>query len=181
MANVVGINFESIVDGDGVRVVVFFAGCHHHCKGCHNPESHRFDVGRPFSDEIQTQIVEYVRETPYVDGVTLSGGDPMYSSGDIYAFVRRLRDETPHASVWIYSGFTFEEIMADPSMRDLLILCDVLVDGPFVIEQRDITLNYRGSRNQRIIDVQETIASGEIVLWKHDGQHHHNGCWNARQ
>lgn len=181
MANVVGINFESIVDGDGVRVVVFFAGCHHHCKGCHNPESHRFDVGRPFNEEIQAQIIDYIRETPYIDGVTLSGGDPMYSAADIYAFVKRLREETPYTSVWLYSGFTFEEIMNDSSMKKLLLLCDVLVDGPFIIEQRDITLNYRGSRNQRIIDVQKTVESGKVTLWEYNGRHNHNGFWNTRR
>ena len=180
MANVVGINFESVVDGDGVRVVVFFAGCKHHCKGCHNPESHRFDIGRPFSDEIQTQIIEYIRETPYIDGVTLSGGDPMYSAKDIYSFVKRLREEIPDTTIWVYSGFTFEEIMQSDTMRRLLLLCDVLVDGPFVIEQRDITLNYRGSRNQRIIDVTKTVVSGEVVLFDLDGQRIQGGCWNVR-
>lgn len=180
MANVVGINFESVVDGDGVRVVVFFAGCNHHCKGCHNPESHRFDIGRPFSDEIQTQIIEYIRETPYINGVTLSGGDPMYSAKDIYSFVKRLREEIPDTTIWVYSGFTFEEIMQSDTMRRLLLLCDVLVDGPFVIEQRDITLNYRGSRNQRIIDVTKTMVSGEVVLFDLDGQRIQGGCWNVR-
>ena len=180
MANVVGINFESVVDGDGVRVVVFFAGCNHHCKGCHNPESHRFDIGRPFSDEIQTQIIEYIRETPYINGVTLSGGDPMYSAKDIYSFVKRLREEIPDTTIWVYSGFTFEEIMQSDMMRRLLLLCDVLVDGPFVIEQRDITLNYRGSRNQRIIDVTKTMVSGEVVLFDLDGQRIQGGCWNVR-
>lgn len=164
MANIVGINFESIVDGAGVRVVVFFAGCHHHCKGCHNPESHRFDVGRPFSEEIQNQIMEYIRETPYIDGVTLSGGDPMYSAKDIKVFVERLKESLPEATVWLYSGFTYEEIVADPDMKSLLALCDVLVDGPFVIEQRDVSLCYRGSRNQRIISVVDSLSSGEPVL-----------------
>lgn len=180
MANVVGINFESVVDGDGVRVVVFFAGCNHHCKGCHNPESHRFDIGRPFGDEIQTQIIEYIRETPYINGVTLSGGDPMYSAKDIYSFVKRLREEIPDTTIWVYSGFTFEEIMQSDTMRRLLLLCDVLVDGPFVIEQRDITLSYRGSRNQRIIDVKKTMVSGEVVLFDLDSQRIQGGCWNVR-
>lgn len=165
MANIVGVNFESIVDGEGVRVVVFFAGCKHQCKGCHNPESHRFDAGREFDQDIQEQIVQYIGDTPYISGVTLSGGDPMYSAQDIKDFAGRIKSELQSASIWVYSGFTFEEILEDQDMRDLLSVCDVLVDGPFILEQRDISLCYRGSRNQRIIDVQKSLNSGRVVLW----------------
>lgn len=166
MANIVGINFESIVDGDGVRVVIFFSGCNHHCKGCHNPESHNFNTGKSFSSEIQEQIAEYVRETPFVSGVTLSGGDPMYSAVSIIPFLKELKELSPTSTVWVYSGFTYEEIIADPTMRELLVMCDVLVDGPFILDQRDITLSYRGSRNQRIIDIQESQKAGKIVLYQ---------------
>lgn len=166
MTNIIGINFESIVDGDGVRVVIFFSGCNHHCKGCHNPETHDFNAGRLFSTELQKQIAEYVRETPFISGVTLSGGDPMYSAESIIPFLKELKSLSPASTVWVYSGFTYEEITADPSMRELLGMCDVLVDGPFILEQRDITLSYRGSRNQRIIDVQASQKAGEIVLYQ---------------
>ncbi len=166
MANIVGINFESIVDGDGVRVVIFFSGCNHHCKGCHNPESHDFNTGKSFDSEIQEQIAEYIRETPFVSGVTLSGGDPMYSADSIIPFLKGLKKLSPTSTVWVYSGFTYEEIIADPSMRELLAMCDVLVDGPFILEQRDITLSYRGSRNQRIIDVQKSLKAGKVVLYQ---------------
>lgn len=166
MTNIIGINFESIVDGDGVRVVIFFSGCNHHCKGCHNPETHDFNAGRLFSIDLQKQIAEYVRETPFISGVTLSGGDPMYSAESIIPFLKELKSLSPASTVWVYSGFTYEEISADPSMRELLQMCDVLVDGPFILEQRDITLSYRGSRNQRIIDVQASQKTGEIVLYQ---------------
>lgn len=166
MTNIIGINFESIVDGDGVRVVIFFSGCNHHCKGCHNPETHDFNAGRLFSTELQKQIAEYVRETPFISGVTLSGGDPMYSAESIIPFLKELKSLSPASTIWVYSGFTYEEITADPSMRKLLEMCDVLVDGPFILEQRDITLSYRGSRNQRIIDVQASQKAGKIVLYQ---------------
>lgn len=166
MTNIIGINFESIVDGDGVRVVIFFSGCNHHCKGCHNPETHDFNAGRLFSIDLQKQIAEYVRETPFISGVTLSGGDPMYSAESVIPFLKELKSLSPASTVWVYSGFTYEEITADPSMRELLGMCDVLVDGPFILEQRDITLSYRGSRNQRIIDVQASQKAGEIVLYQ---------------
>ena len=166
MTNIIGINFESIVDGDGVRVVIFFSGCNHHCKGCHNPETHDFNAGRLFSIDLQKQIAEYVRETPFISGVTLSGGDPMYSAESVIPFLKELKSLSPASTVWVYSGFTYEEITADPSMRELLGMCDVLVDGPFILEQRDITLSYRGSRNQRIIDVQASQKAGKIVLYQ---------------
>ena len=180
MAKIVGINFESIVDGECVRVVVFFAGCNHHCKGCHNPASHDFDAGRPFDVDIQENIVEYIRETPYVDGVTLSGGDPMYSADEVREFVVKLKSELPDINIWIYSGFTFEEILCDEKMLRLLQLCDVLFDGPFIMEQRDISLSYKGSRNQRIIDVQASLFSGgEVVLWKKGSFDEQAGFWNG--
>ena len=166
MANIVGIDFESIVDGEGVRVVIFFSGCKHDCKGCHNPTSHRFEAGKPFSEDIQSQIVEYIKGTPFVSGVTLSGGDPMYSAKEIVSFVRKLKKSAPNSNVWIYSGFTYDEILKDSDMLSLLRLCDVLVDGMFILSQRDITLEYRGSKNQRIIDIQKSLSKGQVALWK---------------
>lgn len=161
--NIAGINFESIVDGEGVRVVVFVSGCLHNCKGCHNPASHSFTAGRPFTEELQDEVIAYIQKTPFISGITLSGGDPMYSAAEIAPFIERLRHNFNDISVWIYSGFTFEDICKDTEMFDLLRLCDVLVDGEFVLEQRDTTLSYKGSRNQRIIDIQKSIEANQIV------------------
>ncbi len=162
--NIAGINFESVVDGDGVRVVVFISGCYHNCKGCHNPASHPFTAGQIFTEKLQDEIVAYIQNTPFISGLTLSGGDPMYSAKDIIPFVTRLKQEIPNISIWVYSGFTYEEIQKESDMCNLLKLCDVLVDGEFVLEQRDITLPYKGSRNQRIIDIQKSIKDQEIVI-----------------
>lgn len=164
--NVVGINFESIADGVGVRVVVFVSGCRHNCKGCHNPTSHSFTVGRPFTPELQDEIVDYIRKTPFITGITLSGGDPMYSAAELLPFVQRIKKELTKISVWIYSGFTYEELLEDAEMFELLKLCDVLVDGMFVLEQRDITLAYKGSTNQRLIDVQASLAANEVKIYE---------------
>lgn len=161
--NIAGINFESVVDGDGVRVVVFVSGCLHNCKGCHNPASHSFTAGQPFTDELQDEIISYIQKTPFVSGLTLSGGDPMYSAAEITPFVERLKSELKTISIWIYSGFTYEEICKDTDMFRLLKLCDVLVDGEFILEQRDITLFYKGSRNQRIVDIQKSIKEKQII------------------
>lgn len=166
MPYVAGINFESVVDGEGVRVTIFFSGCKHNCKGCHNPSSHSFEVGRPFSEELQEQIITYIGNTPFISGVTLSGGDPMYSAAELTPFVHKLHTELPHINIWLYTGFTYEELLIDQAQATLLSLCDVIVDGMFILEQRDITLLYRGSRNQRIIDVRRSIETGAVVLWK---------------
>lgn len=163
--NIVGINFESIVDGEGVRVVVFASGCKHNCKGCHNPASHSFTAGRPFTQALQTEVIDYIKTTPFVSGLTLSGGDPMYSAKEIVPFIQRLRSEVQDITIWIYTGFSFETILENREMLELLKLCDVLVDGAFVLELRDITLPYKGSKNQRIIDIQKSLERNNIVLW----------------
>ena len=164
--NISGINFESVVDGEGVRIVVFVSGCLHNCKGCHNPTSHSFEAGRPFTEELQNEIIDYINKTPFITGATISGGDPMYSATTVAAFVRRLKTEVKDISLWIYSGFRYENILQNSEMLDLLRLCDVLVDGEFILEQRDMTLSYKGSRNQRIIDIQKSLTQNEIVLWE---------------
>ena len=164
--NVAGINFESVVDGEGVRVVVFVSGCLHNCKGCHNPASHSFTAGQPFTQELQDEIIAYIQKTPFISVLTLSGGDPMYSAKEITPFIERLRKDVKDISVWIYSGFRFEEILENSEMFDLLKLCDVLVDGEFVLEQRDITLSYKGSRNQRIIDIPKSLSDQKISIFE---------------
>ena len=164
--NISGINFESVTDGEGVRIVVFVSGCLHNCKGCHNPTSHSFEAGRPFTEELQDEIIDYINKTPFISGATISGGDPMYSAAAVAAFVRRLKLKVKDISLWIYSGFRYENILQNSEMLELLKLCDVLVDGEFILEQRDMTLSYKGSRNQRIIDIQKSLTKKEIILWE---------------
>ena len=164
--NVAGINFESVADGEGVRVVIYVSGCLHRCKGCHNPASHSFTAGQPFTKQLQQEIITYISHTPFISGITLSGGDPMYSADEITPFVRALRQANKNITVWVYTGFGYEEILKNHEMLGLLRECDVLVDGRFILEQRDMTLSYKGSRNQRIIDVQRSLCCGNIVLWE---------------
>ena len=160
---VAGINFESVADGDGVRVVVYVSGCKHGCKGCHNPSSHSFTAGQPFTPELQDEMISYIENTPFVSGLTLSGGDPVYSATEVKEFLQLLKTRIPTISVWMYTGFTYEEIFINPEQSSLLTYCDVIVDGEFILEQRDMTLCYRGSRNQRIIDVKASLESGKVV------------------
>lgn len=146
-------------------MTVFFSGCKHHCEGCHNPLSHDFNNGRPFTDQIQTDLITYIKETPFIDGITLSGGDPMYSAAAILPFVRRIKTEIQERpiTIWVYSGFVYEVIRQDPDMDALLCLCDVLVDGPFLQQKKGLNLPHKGSYNQRVIDIQKSIEAGAVI------------------
>lgn len=154
---------DSIVDGPGFRYTVFTQGCSHHCPGCHNPETHDFAGGRTVDTEA---IVAQMRANPLLDGLTLSGGDPMEQPAPCVELARQA-----HAlglNVWCYTGYTLEQLLqeADPDRLALLRETDVLVDGPFLLAQRSLELKYCGSRNQRLIDVKKTLAAGVPTLWE---------------
>lgn len=150
---------DSIVDGTGMRAVVFFAGCPHKCKGCHNPESWNYDYGDDYTVD---EIVGIVESNRITRGVTLSGGDPFFQPLEAKSLAGELRRKG--YNMWAYSGYTFEEILLDHDMRLLLQELDVLVDGRFNEELKDLTLRFRGSSNQRIIDVQESLRQKEVVI-----------------
>ena len=160
-----------IADGPGVRVTLFVSGCTNHCKGCFQPETWDFDYGEPFTRETEDKLIAML-EPHYIAGLTLLGGDPFEPSNQraLLPFVKRVRETCPDKTIWAYSGFTYEELKTDGShprcevTDELLGLLDVLVDGRFVEEKKDLRLRFRGSSNQRIIDVKKTLASGEVVL-----------------
>lgn len=149
--NISGIMYDSIVDGEGIRNTIFFSECHHHCKGCHNPETWDKNYGYEFTKELQNEFINQCKNNVLLDGITLSGGDPMYSSIEIIPFIKKFKSECPNLDIWIYSGFSYEDILQNKDMNKLLKLCDVLVDGIFIEELRDTTIKFRGSTNQRII------------------------------
>ena len=160
-----------IADGPGVRVTLFVSGCTNHCKGCFQPETWDFNYGEPFTKETEDKLIAML-EPHYIAGLTLLGGDPFEPSNQraLLPFVKRVRETCPDKTIWAYSGFTYEELRTDGShprcevTDELLGLLDVLVDGRFVEEKKDLRLRFRGSSNQRIIDVKRTLASGEVVL-----------------
>ena len=160
-----------IADGPGVRVTLFVSGCTNHCKGCFQPETWDFDYGEPFTAETEETLMKLL-EPHYIAGLTLLGGDPFEPSNQrsLLPFVRKVRGIYPKKNIWAYTGFTFEELTKDGShprceiTDELLGLIDVLVDGRFVEEKKNLRLRFRGSSNQRIIDLKATLASGEIVL-----------------
>lgn len=160
-----GLTKESVVDGPGLRAVVFVQGCPHHCPGCHNPETWPFDGGYPTTvEEVWTQI----KDSRLIRGVTFSGGEPFAQAEPLAALAGRIK-----AVGWdllVYSGYTWEKLaalaMENLAVSQLLSLADLLVDGPFRREERDLALAFRGSRNQRLIDLRRSAAAGTPVLWE---------------
>ncbi len=149
---ILGISPETIADGYGLRYAIYFAGCAHRCPGCHNPQSHDPHGGEALDEALFGRICRQIAGNPLLDGVTLSGGDPLLRPDAMAAFLRRLKERT-RADIWCYTGYTLEECLAHPLRRECLRWIDTLVDGPYVEAQRDLSLPFRGSANQRIIDI----------------------------
>lgn len=161
-----------IANGPGVRVSLFVSGCTHHCKGCFNEVAWDFDYGQPFTCETIQTILDMMKPS-YIKGLTLLGGEPFepQNQGPIVELLRQVKKTYPDKSIWAFSGYLFEKItsrtLGDWAVtREFLSSLDVLVDGPFVEEKKNLALRFRGSENQRLIDVPATLASGKIVLWE---------------
>ncbi len=161
-----------IANGTGVRTSLFVSGCTHHCKGCFNEETWDFGFGKPFTKEVEDEIIESLRPA-YVTGLTILGGEPMevVNQKALRPFIERIKSELPDKTIWIYSGYVWEELNDKENKRchgedtdAILSMIDVLVDGEFKIELKNISLKFRGSSNQRIILVPESLEKGEIVL-----------------
>ena len=153
---------DTTVDGPGFRTSIYCAGCTHHCPGCHNPQSWAQDGGREMSVE---ELMEVIEADPFAPGVTFTGGDPMQQAEGFTALARAIHERT-NKNIWCYTGYTFEALLHMPAQRQLLELVDVLVDGPYIEAQRSTDLLFRGSANQRLIDVPRSLAEGRIVLWQ---------------
>lgn len=158
---IAGIVQDSIVDGQGIRMTIFTQGCPHHCPGCHNAHTHDPNGGREVT---VAEIIEQMRSNPLLDGVTFSGGEPF----EQIEAVKHIAHEAHRLrlNVWCYTGWTWEQIMLDPRKRGLLAYIDVLVDGRFILEQRSFELKWRGSKNQRVIAVEESLFKNEVMLWE---------------
>ena len=162
MLNLSGIVQDSIVDGPGIRTTIFCQGCPHHCPGCHNPETWAFGIGTDMEVE---RILDIVRENPLCRGVTFSGGEPFAQAAG-YAKLAKLLKQAGY-EVASYSGFTFEQLLeGNDDQRELLGSIDVLIDGPFIQEEKSLELSFRGSRNQRILDVAASLKANAPVAVK---------------
>jgi anaerobic ribonucleoside-triphosphate reductase activating protein len=161
--NYLGISKSSVTDGPGVRVVLWVSGCNLHCKGCQNPESWNFNSGKLFDEHAKKELFEALSK-PYIQGITFSGGNPIDQPHQIFLLASEIKEKFPNKNIWLYSGYTYEQICLSREKYKVLFAIDVLVDGPFIEEQKDLTLKFRGSKNQRIIDVKKTIEQGEVAL-----------------
>ena len=152
---------DDMLNGDGLRVVLWVAGCAHACPGCHNPVTWDPEGGLPFDEAARQEIYEEL-EKDYVSGITFSGGDPLHPANmqGVTELARQIRSDFPDKTIWLYTGSTWDEV------RDLEVIryVDVLVDGPFREDEKDSTLHWKGSANQQVIDVQKTLKTGEVVL-----------------
>lgn len=156
---IMGIAHNSVVDGVGIRDVIFTAGCPHHCYGCHNPETWNINNGKDYT------IQDIIKELNTHCNLTLSGGEPFIQAKQLTELILEYKKIKPELNVWVYSGYTYEQIIKDPKKKELLEEIDVLVDGRYIDELKDLTLPFRGSSNQRIIDVQKSLQKGSIVLY----------------
>ena len=164
-----------IANGAGVRVSLFVSGCTNHCEHCFQPETWAFDYGKPFTEETEREILDALRPD-YVRGLTVLGGEPFEPDNQrvLAPFLARVRKAYPNKDIWAYSGFTLDNELLKPSYArceatdDMLAQIDVLVDGRYVEALRNLSLQFRGSSNQRIIDMNRTRAAGEIVPWQED-------------
>jgi anaerobic ribonucleoside-triphosphate reductase activating protein len=161
-----------IANGPGVRVSLFVSGCRHHCKDCFNPETWDFSYGKEFTGATISEILEALAPD-YIKGITILGGEPFEPENQrgLLELYRRLRAERPDKTVWVYTGYTLErDLLSEGTVRtevtdEILSMIDVLVDGEFVLEQKNITLKFRGSENQRVIRVADSLAAGQAVLF----------------
>lgn len=161
MLRVAGVASESFVDGEGVRYAIFFQGCKHNCDGCHNKSTHDFNSGYELNIDA---IIDDLQALDYLDGVTFSGGDPLFQAEEIIELAKRIKEETD-LNIWCYTGFVYEDIMAnDDAKKELLTYIDVLVDGRYDKSNRSLALKFRGSSNQRLINVKESLVKNLVVL-----------------
>ena len=159
---IAGLVQDSIVDGPGLRFTVFTQGCPHRCEGCHNPETHASDGG---TEMPVSEVIKKMTSNPLTDGVTLSGGDPFFQARDCAVLAKAAHEKG--LNVWTYTGYTFEALLemakADEDVSALLQESDVLIDGPFLLAERSLNLKWRGSKNQRILDVSKSLSNGCAV------------------
>jgi anaerobic ribonucleoside-triphosphate reductase activating protein len=172
--NYLGIDKSSISNGPGVRVVLWVSGCTCRCKGCQNPESWNFNAGKLFDEKAKKELFNALNKQ-YVRGISISGGHPLENKNveDIYLLIKEIKEKLPTKDIWLYTGYTWEQIFPTVCLdmfnvnnvyrKAAVGMCDVIVDGPYIEEQRDITLAFCGSKNQRLIDVKETLKQNKIV------------------
>ena len=171
--NYATIKYNDIANGPGVRTSLFVSGCTHHCKGCFNEIAWDFNYGKEFTKEVMEEIVNSL-EPEYITGITLLGGEPFeyVNQKGLLPLLRAVKEKYPNKSIWCFSGYLFDkQILGEmmpkwPETKEMISYIDVLVDGKFVLELKDLMLKYRGSSNQRLIDVKKSLEANEVILWE---------------
>ena len=159
-----------IANGTGVRVSLFVSGCRHHCKGCFNSETWDFNYGNPYTKEVEAEILEALKPA-YIQGFSLLGGEPFEPENqkELAGLLQKIKESYPEKNVWCYTGYLYEDLLPGGRANcevteEMLSYCDILVDGPFVLEKKNISLKFRGSENQRIIQLSATRDAGKVIL-----------------
>ena len=164
--NYISYNSVDNINGEGFRCTLHFSGCTHRCEGCFNKESWKFSNGLPFDKQMQDKVI-FDLSHPYISGLTLSGGDSFHprNAKELIPFIQRVKEELPDKTVWGWTGYLFEDMLKSPIQLELLSMVDVLIDGPFIKDLHEPDLLYKGSSNQRVIDVQKSL-DGKIVYYR---------------
>lgn len=177
--NYLQITHEDVCNGVGLRVILWLSGCSHHCYNCQNPQTWNPDNGILF-DELAKQEIFNELSKDYMSGITLTGGDPLYKQNldEVLSLIKKIREKFPSKNIWLYTGYTWEYVFRGASSciskdetnnfrrREIIKLCDVVVDGQFIDSQKDLSLKFRGSKNQRLIDVHKSLEQNKIVLYE---------------
>ena len=172
--NYANIKWTDIANGEGVRISLFVSGCTHHCKNCFNEIAWDFTYGEPFDETVEERILNEL-SSDYIAGISLLGGEPLepINQKALLPFLKKVKEQYPQKTIWCYTGYVFDEVTGElresnkntEYTKELISLCDVLVDGAYIEELKDIRLKFRGSANQRVIDVRKTLEKGECVLY----------------
>lgn len=156
---------ESINEGEFLRSVIYISGCKHKCRNCFSPQTWDFEHGIEFTDKVQDKIINDIKTNSLVKGLTICGGDSFFSPLDMVKFIEKFKKELPNHTIWVYTGFTYEQILDNKDMLEYLKLVDVIIDGKFIEHEKDLTLKFRGSRSQRLIDVQASLKQDKVILY----------------
>ena len=164
--NYIKISRYDIANGTGIGVVLWVSGCNRHCHGCHNPQTWDFNAGQPFTEDTMQELLEALNK-PYISRLTLSGGHPLEPKNleVVYKIIKMVKENFPNKSIWLYTGYIFEYALPNNDAYNVISLCDVVVDGRYNEHEKDISLAWRGSSNQRVIDVQESLKQNKVVLY----------------
>lgn len=169
--NYADIKVADVANGEGVRVSLFVSGCNHHCKGCFNPQAWSFDYGNKFTEEEEEKIMKQL-DNPYVSGLSILGGEPLEYENQkgLLPLVKKVKEKYPEKNIWCYTGYTFDNDVVSnmfenwPETKELVSYIDVIVDGKFDESKKDLNLKFRGSSNQRVIDVQKSLKENKVIL-----------------